>query len=45
MLLNGWREVIHRDAGGRVQRHYVIASFIARWVAGEGAPSEVSLAA
>ena len=25
---------------GRVKRHYVIASFAARWVAGEGAPGE-----
>lgn len=37
---NGWREIIHRDADNRVQRHYVIASFVARWVSGEGAPSE-----
>ena len=30
---------ISRDALGRVDRHYVILSFAARWVAGEGAPS------
>ncbi len=40
VCFNGWREVIHRDADGRVQRHYVIASFVARWVSGEGQPSE-----
>ena len=37
---NGWREVIHRDGEGRVQRHYVIASFAARWVSGAGEPGE-----
>lgn len=40
LAFNGWREVISHDAEGRVQRHYVIASFVARWVAGEGEPSE-----
>jgi len=40
VCFNGWREVIHRDAEDRVQRHYVIASFIAHWVSGEGEPSE-----
>ncbi len=37
---NDWREVISRDDDGRVKRHYVIASFAARWVAGDGSPSE-----
>lgn len=37
---NDWREVIQRDEDGRVKRHYVIASFAALWVAGDGAPSE-----
>lgn len=37
---NGWREVINRDDDGRVHRHYVIASFAARWVSGEGLPGE-----
>lgn len=36
VAFNGWREVIHRDGEGRVQRHYVIASFVAKWVAGDG---------
>jgi 8-oxo-dGTP diphosphatase len=40
VCFNGWREVIHRDDEGRVQRHYVIASFVARWVSGEGEPGE-----
>lgn len=40
VAFNGWREVINREDDGRVKRHYVIASFAARWVAGEGEPSE-----
>jgi 8-oxo-dGTP diphosphatase len=32
-------EHIARDAAGRVERHYVILSFAARWIAGDGAPS------
>lgn len=40
VCFNGWREVIHKDDDGRVKRHYVIASFVARWVSGEGEPSE-----
>lgn len=40
VCFNGWREIIHRDADERVHRHYVIASFVAHWVSGEGAPSE-----
>lgn len=40
VCFNGWREVIHRDAEDRVQRHYVIASFVARWVSGEGEAGE-----
>lgn len=35
----GWRDLIHRDAEGRVERHFVIACFAARWRAGEGQPS------
>ncbi len=31
-------EVIERDATQAVRRHYVIASFVGRWLAGEGAP-------
>lgn len=40
VCFNGWREIIHRDNDNRVHRHYVIASFVAHWVSGEGAPSE-----
>ncbi|SDR38556.1 ADP-ribose pyrophosphatase YjhB, NUDIX family [Rhizobiales bacterium GAS113] len=28
-------EVIERDRDGKVERHFVIASFVARWVSGE----------
>jgi 8-oxo-dGTP diphosphatase len=40
LAFNGWREVINRDEAGRVQRHYVIASFVARWRSGEGEAGE-----
>jgi 8-oxo-dGTP diphosphatase len=33
--LVGFREAIARDAAGRVQRHFVILPFAARWIAGE----------
>jgi ADP-ribose pyrophosphatase YjhB (NUDIX family) len=33
--LAGAREVMGRDDTGRVQRHFVILAFAARWVAGE----------
>jgi 8-oxo-dGTP diphosphatase len=35
LALAGTREVISRDEAGRVQRHFVILAFAARWVAGE----------
>lgn len=38
--LAGHREVIVRDAEGRVERHFVILSFACRWRAGEPASSE-----
>lgn len=38
--LAGHREVIVRDAAGRVERHFVILAFACRWRAGEAAPSE-----
>ena len=31
-------EVIDRDEVGRVRHHYVIASFVGAWLAGEGTP-------
>jgi ADP-ribose pyrophosphatase YjhB (NUDIX family) len=33
--LAGHREVIARDADGKVERHFVILPFAARWIAGE----------
>lgn len=35
VALAGHREVITRDAQGRVERHFVILSFAARWLSGE----------
>jgi ADP-ribose pyrophosphatase YjhB (NUDIX family) len=35
VALAGHREVIARDAQGRVERHFVILSFAARWRSGE----------
>ena len=35
VALAGYRERIARDAGGRVEQHFVILPFAARWVAGE----------
>jgi 8-oxo-dGTP diphosphatase len=35
VALAGNREVIVRDSEGRVERHFVILSFAARWLAGE----------
>lgn len=40
VAFNGWREVIGRDEAGRVKRHYVIASFAAQWISGEGEAGE-----
>lgn len=36
IAFNSWREIIDHDEAGRVKRHYVIASFAARWLSGEG---------
>jgi ADP-ribose pyrophosphatase YjhB (NUDIX family) len=38
--LAGHREWIARDATGRVERHFVILSFAARWLSGEFSPNE-----
>lgn len=35
VALAGHREVIARDDQGRIERHFVILSFAARWLAGE----------
>ena len=37
---NGHVEVIGRDDAGRVERHFVVASFTGDWVAGEGEAGE-----
>jgi ADP-ribose pyrophosphatase YjhB (NUDIX family) len=38
--LAGYREAIARDADGRIERHFVILPFAARWLAGEVALNE-----
>jgi len=35
VALAGFREMIMRDGGNKVSRHFVILSFAARWVSGE----------
>jgi 8-oxo-dGTP diphosphatase len=37
LRFNGHVEVIARDGQDRVERHFVVASFIGEWIAGEGA--------
>jgi 8-oxo-dGTP diphosphatase len=36
VALAGYREAIVRDRDGRVERHFVILPFAARWIAGAG---------
>jgi len=38
--LAGHREVIARDGDGKVERHFVILPFAARWISGEVALNE-----
>lgn len=40
LTLAGHREAVMRDAQGRVERHFVILCFAARWVAGEAVLNE-----
>lgn len=35
VALAGYRQAIARDAAGRVERHFVILPFAARWISGE----------
>ena len=35
VALAGFREAISRDSAGRIERHFVILPFAARWLAGE----------
>lgn len=37
--LCGARDIILKDAEGRVSRHFVVVTYAARWRAGEGTPS------
>ena len=38
IAFNGHAERIERDEDGRTKHHYVIASFVARWLSGEPQP-------
>lgn len=40
IALAGYREVLVRDTDGRLQRHFVVLPFAARWLAGEFSPSD-----
>jgi ADP-ribose pyrophosphatase YjhB (NUDIX family) len=44
VALAGHREFITRSADGRVERHFVILCFAARWIVGEGTPDPDELA-
>jgi len=35
----GHTQVIEKDEQGKVRRHFVVASFAAHWISGEGTPS------
>jgi ADP-ribose pyrophosphatase YjhB (NUDIX family) len=35
LVLAGYRQMIARDADGRIERHFVILPFAARWIAGD----------
>jgi 8-oxo-dGTP diphosphatase len=40
LALAGYREAIARDGDGRIERHFVILPFAARWIAGDVALNE-----
>ena len=40
IALAGYRQAIARDQAGRIERHFVILPFAARWIAGEVALNE-----
>ena len=40
VALAGYRDVISRDTDGRIERHFVILPFAARWLGGEPALNE-----
>jgi len=35
VALAGYRQAIARDAAGKIERHFVILPFAARWIAGD----------
>ena len=35
LALAGYRQMIVRDAGGKIERHFVILPFAARWISGD----------
>jgi 8-oxo-dGTP diphosphatase len=35
LALAGYRQMIVRDTGGKIERHFVILPFAARWISGE----------
>jgi 8-oxo-dGTP diphosphatase len=35
LALAGYRQVIMRDARGKIERHFVVLPFAARWIAGD----------
>jgi 8-oxo-dGTP diphosphatase len=43
VALAGHREFITRDGDGRIQRHFVIMCFAARWISGTGTPAPEEL--
>jgi ADP-ribose pyrophosphatase YjhB (NUDIX family) len=40
VALAGYRQAIGRDAAGKIERHFVILPFAARWIAGEPSLNE-----
>jgi 8-oxo-dGTP diphosphatase len=44
VALAGYREMIMRDDAGKTSRHFVIACFAARWIAGEPVPDATEIA-
>lgn len=38
VAFNTHREVVDRDAEGRVRHHFVVACYVGRWLSGEGTP-------
>lgn len=45
IALAGYRNVVIRDSGGKIERHFVVLPFAARWLAGEFTAGEELAAA